>query len=101
QVTGVDQLDWHRQEAERLEAAGQWPAAAWHLERLIDLQPLDASLRFRLGQVHAADPAGLDRVIAAYAEAIRLDLDYWQPYFYRGLAYYRTRQYEKMVPDFT
>src|SRR5262249_19655806 len=30
---------WHRRQAEAAAAAGRWPAAAWHLDRLIAAQP--------------------------------------------------------------
>ncbi len=39
---------WHRREAHRLERARQGPAAAWHLERLLELQPDDPALAARL-----------------------------------------------------
>jgi tetratricopeptide (TPR) repeat protein len=49
--TALDQgaLAWHRLHAEQWEKAGQWTAAAYHLGRLIDLNPTDEKLLVRRG----------------------------------------------------
>ena len=48
---------WHRREAHRLELARQGTAAAWHLKRLLEMEPNDPSLAARLAAAHemAAD----------------------------------------------
>lgn len=44
---------WHRREAHRLELARQGVAAAWHLERLLELSPNDRTLTARLAAARA------------------------------------------------
>jgi WD40 repeat protein len=45
---------WHQQQAREAEQAGQWFAAAFHLERLTLQEPANAALHFRLSFAHAA-----------------------------------------------
>src|SRR5262249_25820422 len=49
-----DQLAWHRQEAEACEEAGQWFAARWHLDRLMEAEPANRALRARRARACAA-----------------------------------------------
>jgi hypothetical protein len=46
-------ISWHRREARRLELARQGPAAAWHLARLLELTPGDATIADRLAAARA------------------------------------------------
>ena len=60
---------WLQRQAADAEKAGQWFAAAFHLSRLIDAEPADASLFLRRGLAYAhlgrwAD-AGADLLWAA------------------------------------
>ena len=34
---GRSRIAWHRREARRMEVRRQWTAAAWHLDRLVEL----------------------------------------------------------------
>jgi Flp pilus assembly protein TadD len=43
------QLTWHREEAASSERAGQWFAAVFHLNRLLEAEPADALLHLRRG----------------------------------------------------
>jgi tetratricopeptide (TPR) repeat protein len=43
---------WHRQYAEQWEKAGQWTAAAYHLGRLIELNPRDEKLLVRRAEAY-------------------------------------------------
>jgi hypothetical protein len=44
---------WRRQQAAEAERSGRWFAAAFHLSRLIEADPSDASLHARRGKAHA------------------------------------------------
>jgi predicted NACHT family NTPase len=44
---------WRRGQAAEAERAGRWFTAAFHLSRLIEAEPADASLRARHGAAHA------------------------------------------------
>jgi WD40 repeat protein/serine/threonine protein kinase len=44
---------WHRRAVDECEAAADWPAALFHLDRLLAAQPNDESLRTRRGQIEA------------------------------------------------
>jgi WD40 repeat protein/tetratricopeptide (TPR) repeat protein len=74
----MDRAAWHRAEAASCEEAGDWPAAAWHLDRLLKSRPSDGELVARRGHLfHAAgDPVEaakwLDRAAAlGPADAVR------------------------------
>jgi hypothetical protein len=44
---------WRRQQAANAERAGRWFATAFHLSRLIEAEPADASLYARRGRAYA------------------------------------------------
>jgi WD40 repeat protein len=46
-------LAWHQREAEACEWTKEWFAAIWHLDRVLDVQPHDASLWARRGTTFA------------------------------------------------
>jgi WD40 repeat protein/predicted Ser/Thr protein kinase len=54
------ELARHRRAAEEAERAGQWFAAAWHLDRLLRQEPDSASLRARRDRALAPREAGLE-----------------------------------------
>jgi tetratricopeptide (TPR) repeat protein len=62
---------WRRFEVDECEAAGNWTAAAWHLDRLLAEQPKDWALIVRRGHVYYS--AGLpQRAGELFAEAAKL-----------------------------
>ena len=65
-----EQRHWQEQQAVEDEQAGQWFAAAFHLSRLIDADPSDASLYFRRCRAFAYqglwDEAAVDLFQAAW-----------------------------------
>jgi WD40 repeat protein/tetratricopeptide (TPR) repeat protein len=71
-LSGKDLLAWHQSAAAEAEAADQWFAVLWHLDRLID-----------------ADPA------------IALSSDYWKILFRRGEAHAELGHWHQAVADFT
>jgi tetratricopeptide (TPR) repeat protein len=74
--TALDQgaLAWHRLHAEQWEKTGQWTAAAYHLGRLIDLNPTDEKLLVRRADAYRRAgqwlPAASD-----YSRALELKAD--------------------------
>jgi WD40 repeat protein/serine/threonine protein kinase/tetratricopeptide (TPR) repeat protein len=78
-----DSADWHRQQVQTYETAGNPRGTLWHLDRLIVAAPENAELHFQRGKAHAAlsqwQPA-----LAGYAEAIRIQPG--EPDFYAHVA---------------
>ena len=57
--TASEVYEWHRQQAQLGEATQHWPAAVFHLDRLIAARPRDETLRERRAQAQAKlKPAG-------------------------------------------
>jgi tetratricopeptide (TPR) repeat protein len=65
---------WHREQADRHEKAGDWFAAVFHLNRLLEVQPADAELRQRRAKVVAAAVAKDSKDWLALAAHARLCL---------------------------
>jgi tetratricopeptide (TPR) repeat protein len=90
---------WHRREAERAERKSNWFAAAWNLERLVKLDPQDASAHTRLGQARA-EMHDWKAVVTAFTQAIdkgaaEPDIALW-----RGWAYTHLNQTDQAMVDF-
>jgi WD40 repeat protein/serine/threonine protein kinase/tetratricopeptide (TPR) repeat protein len=67
-------LAWHHRQAAACERAGQWSAAAYHLDRLIALEPEQALHHHRRGHAHA-ELAHWAEAAADYARAFTLEPD--------------------------
>ena len=69
--------EWHRREARRLRAGRQGAAAAWHLDRLAEMQPEDASIAVELAAAYemAADWANVERAASLAIAAGSGDVD--------------------------
>ena len=68
---------WHRREARRLEASRQGSAAAWHLNRVAELQPHDPSIAVNLAAAYesAADWNQVERAASLAIAAGSHDLE--------------------------
>jgi WD40 repeat protein/Flp pilus assembly protein TadD len=64
-------LAWHRREASRCEAAQDWFAALWHLDRVLPSKPKDGAIHASRGHAHAG-LGDWPRAAADYARAIDL-----------------------------
>jgi WD40 repeat protein len=77
-----DPLAWHRREVIDAEIAGQWFAAAWHLNPLIAAAPADPELWKERGRAHANleqwEKASLD--FAKASQLAKRDLQAWTDY---------------------
>jgi hypothetical protein len=51
--TSSEAAAWHRRAAEQCEAAGDWAAAIFHIDRLIAIEPRDESLRAKRALVQS------------------------------------------------
>jgi hypothetical protein len=77
-TVALKQIRARRQAAQRYERSGQWAAAAFHLERLLEQTPTDLSLPGRASRAQARSAAALsvwgqtDQAIAAYDRATAL-----------------------------
>jgi WD40 repeat protein/Flp pilus assembly protein TadD len=80
-----DPAGWRRRQAETFEAKGQWPAALWHLDRLIAAAPDEWALYSRRARAHVA-MGEWEQAAADYAKAGDLGADDWQVWVDRGLA---------------
>jgi tetratricopeptide (TPR) repeat protein len=73
--------EWHRREADECGASRQWFAARWHLDRLLALDPRDAALCGRRGQLYA-EQAQWSAAAADFTRAIELQpawsTEWWQ-----------------------
>ena len=68
---------WHRREARRLRASHQGAAAAWHLNRLAEIEPNDETITRRLAAAYemSADWANAERAASRAIAAGSRDLD--------------------------
>ena len=68
---------WHRREARRLRASHEGAAAAWHLNRLAELEPDDATITQRLAAAYeiSADWANVERAASRAIAGGSRDLD--------------------------
>jgi tetratricopeptide (TPR) repeat protein len=65
------QVAWHRIQAAECEGARLWPAAIWHLDRVIGAEPDRRELHVRRGVAHA-ELGEWDKAGADFARAIEL-----------------------------
>jgi WD40 repeat protein/tetratricopeptide (TPR) repeat protein/tRNA A-37 threonylcarbamoyl transferase component Bud32 len=92
--------EWHRREARAAEAAGEWFAAQWHLERLGEGEPASEELHARRGRAYALSNRW-ERAIAELTKALRpkdLRAELW---YFRGLAHSGLNQDDKALADFS
>jgi WD40 repeat protein/tetratricopeptide (TPR) repeat protein/tRNA A-37 threonylcarbamoyl transferase component Bud32 len=91
--------EWHRREAWAAEAAAEWWATLWHLERLGDDEPAAEDLHGRRGRAYAVSnrwaPAITELTKTLKPNDLRIELRY-----FRGLAYYALNQNDKALADF-
>jgi WD40 repeat protein/tetratricopeptide (TPR) repeat protein/tRNA A-37 threonylcarbamoyl transferase component Bud32 len=91
--------EWHRREARAAEAAAEWFAAQWHLERLGEDEPAAEDLHARRGRAYALsnrwEPAIAELTKALKPQDLRVEL-----WYLRGLAYYALNQNDKALADF-
>jgi tetratricopeptide (TPR) repeat protein len=95
----VEATAWHDKQAEAFEAEGSWPAALWHLDRLIAARPDQVAAYRRRGRAHAAlgQP---DQAIADDTKAIDLGADDWDVNLDRAVAYAEAANWEKAAADY-
>ena len=69
--------EWHRREARRLRASHEGAAAAWHLQRLAEVEPDDATITQRLAIAYemSADWANVDRAASRAIAGGSRDVD--------------------------
>jgi Flp pilus assembly protein TadD len=79
-----DVLVWHRREATEAGIAGQWFAAVWHLNRLIEAIPNDGKIWKARGQAHA-HLEQWEQASADFGKAARLDREDVQVWYYHAL----------------
>jgi WD40 repeat protein/tetratricopeptide (TPR) repeat protein len=93
-------LAWHRREAQAAEVAGQWFAAAWHLERLGDTEPASEFLHLRRGRAYTFS-ARCQQAVAELTKAIAAGDAGEEARYLRGLAHAALNRNEEAVADFT
>jgi WD40 repeat protein/tetratricopeptide (TPR) repeat protein len=91
--------EWHRRAARGAEAAGEWFAAGWHLER-VGKEPADEELHARRGRAYALSQrfrqAVDDLTKTLKPEDVRAEL-----WYFRGLAQSGLGQDDKALDDFS
>ncbi|HKB42202.1 MAG TPA: tetratricopeptide repeat protein, partial [Gemmataceae bacterium] len=99
-------LSWHRRQATACEKAKDWPAALFHLERLIAADPKSGDFHFRRGVAHAKLQHWKE-AIADYTQAIDRGVVSdmgprgWVVYWNRGLDQARLGLWEQASADLT
>jgi WD40 repeat protein/tetratricopeptide (TPR) repeat protein/tRNA A-37 threonylcarbamoyl transferase component Bud32 len=92
--------EWHRREARAAEAAGQWFAAQWHLERLGEDQPTSEDIPFHRGRAYFLSNRP-DRAVPELTKALASDNTTAVTWYFRGRAYAALNQNDKAVADFS
>jgi eukaryotic-like serine/threonine-protein kinase len=64
--------DWHRRQAQYLEATKNFSGAAWHWRKLLAIEPGQASWHFRLGEAYAS-LLQWQQALAEFKESLRLE----------------------------
>jgi predicted Zn-dependent protease len=84
-------------------SAGRFKAAARDLERVLLLNPEEATANFLMGELHRQDQAagGLTRAEQAYRRAIRSDASYPEPYKGLGLVLRKLGHHDEASKAFT
>src|SRR5262249_45827615 len=85
-------------EAGANEAAQQWFAARWHLDRLVKMHPDDAALHGRLARA-CLELNELDQAVAEFSKAIEQAGDDPQLWHGRGRAYGRQQHWKEALAD--
>jgi WD40 repeat protein/tetratricopeptide (TPR) repeat protein/tRNA A-37 threonylcarbamoyl transferase component Bud32 len=94
-----EMLTWHRREAEASRKAGQWAAAVWHLDRLIQADPQDLLPLRRRGLAHAelGDWQVARADLSKYLTGDEQDPEAWH---YRGFVQARLGAWDQASADF-
>jgi WD40 repeat protein/serine/threonine protein kinase/tetratricopeptide (TPR) repeat protein len=99
QPAGMPTPTWHAQEAEDSEAAGQWFAAIYHLDRLLAAQPESADLRLRRGRAHM-HLGQSDQALDDFAAALRRAPEDGTVWLAQSFAYSKLEQWGKAAADY-
>jgi WD40 repeat protein/tetratricopeptide (TPR) repeat protein len=97
-VAPEDRAGWHRHQARAAEAAGRWPAAVWHLDRLVAASPADGWLLLQQGRAARVmrDYASARRALDKAVEALPGE---WEPWFRRGELCLKEGRWQEAVAD--
>jgi WD40 repeat protein/tetratricopeptide (TPR) repeat protein/tRNA A-37 threonylcarbamoyl transferase component Bud32 len=100
QLFGAKTLEgWHRLEARKDEEAAHWFAAAFHLSRLLEARPADASLRARRARAYV-ELDQPEKALADFAVALRRQAPEGGLWFNRGRAFFRRGDFDRALTDF-
>jgi WD40 repeat protein/serine/threonine protein kinase len=94
----TDDADWHEYHAQASEKTGNWFAAAWHLQRLTQLQSQSTVYRQRLAQAWSQMGAWT-KVITTATEVLRQAPDTTAAWLQRGQAYGELKQWRESMRD--
>jgi WD40 repeat protein/tetratricopeptide (TPR) repeat protein len=90
--------EWHRREARAAEAAGEWFAAQWHLERLGDSDSAAEDLHARRGRACALSHRW-EEAVAELTRALEPGDPRWALWYFRGLAHAALNQNDQALAD--
>jgi WD40 repeat protein/Tfp pilus assembly protein PilF len=94
----TDVQAWHRGAVAEAEAANDWFAVRWHLDRLLDAEPGNPTLYKQRAQANL-ELDEFDRAVADSTKAIGLKVDDAEAWLYRGLAQVQIRAWDKALAD--
>jgi len=79
---------------------GDFSNAVTSLKQATALDPTNARAFSELGTAYDAQGQGAE-ALTAWAEAVRLNPDMYEPYIARGIHYYKARDFEASLKDFS
>jgi serine/threonine protein kinase/WD40 repeat protein/Flp pilus assembly protein TadD len=99
-LTSAPPSAWHRHQADECAAAGQWSAALWHLDRLVQAAPTDPAVRRARAEVYEY-LKDWSKAAADYTELLKARPEHWEARFDRGTALLLAGKYDGAIADFT
>jgi WD40 repeat protein/Flp pilus assembly protein TadD len=97
---GYRLLAWHRRQADKSYANGQWFGAVKHLDHLLAAGPVDGELYKRRGRAHIEQRESA-QAVADCSRAIELGASDWQAWHYRGAGHGQLGHWKEAAADFT
>ncbi len=94
-----EQTAWHHQEADDAERSQNGFAALFHLNRLLEATPGDASLLVRRGNVHR-QKGNLDQALADFTEVLRREPNTASAHNQRAWVFEDKRDWDRMISEF-
>ncbi|MGD8939997.1 MAG: beta-propeller fold lactonase family protein [Gammaproteobacteria bacterium] len=90
---------WHRREAARYEARGDWFPAAFHLDRVIEFKRTDREIYLRRAYAYTKRQQ-IDKAIEDYSQAIEMGVEDWRPLIERANLFITQQKFSEAANDY-